>query len=196
MTDRCLEFWMLARLADEAVAGPDTNAWRAHIGRCERCRLELDGIRATESQLAALGAAEHEHARARATALGTWNRIQLAAERPALATRLPLRVAGIGRDLAALAHPALAGATVAMVAGLAAGTWLAVTVDRSPATAAAAEMYDTSNLLDAASAGLSTSYFDASDPSATGTSDPSGSASNVADTPIATPDDSTPGGQP
>ncbi len=181
MTDRCLEFWMLARLADEAVAGPETAAWRVHVGRCERCRLELDGIRATESELAALGAAEH--ARAQATSLGTWNRIQLAAERPALATRLPLRVAGFVRDLAAAAHPALAGATVAMVAGLAAGTWLAVTVDRSPVAAAAAEMYDTSNLLDAASAGLSTSYFDASDATA-------------ADTPIATPDDSAPGGQP
>ena len=204
MTDRCLEFWMLVRLADELVAEPETTVWRAHVGRCERCGLELDGIRATESQIAALGAAEHD--RTRATSVGAWNRIHLAAKRPALATRLPMRVAGLGRDLAAVAHPALAGATVAMVAGLAAGTWLAVTVDRSPAAAAATEMYDTSNLLDAASTGLSTWYLDASDMSGAGAMDTPGSAPSNAETPattssptrtpVATPRDSAPAGRP
>jgi hypothetical protein len=189
VADRCLEFWMLARLADGSPSGLETKAWQAHITVCSRCQIELDGIRATASQLAALGAAEH--ARAQASVLGTWNRVQLAAERPALATRLPMRAAGFVRDLVSVAHPALAGAAVAMVAGLAAGTWLAVTIDRSPTTVATAvDMYDASNLLDAASTGLATRYFDTSDATVTSNGDAS------VESPAATAGDSTPGGRP
>jgi len=105
-----------------------------------------------EAALAALGRAERSAAPPPA-----WTLFVARLERPSLTDRLPLVLATAVRSSSDLARPAMAGTLVAMSAGVALGTWLALALDRGPAaTALESTSYAGSSLLTGDGPGLDT----------------------------------------
>ncbi len=116
-------------------------------------------IPAEEAALAALGRAERDAA----SPPPAWSAFTARLERPPLISRLPLDLVVALRPLGELGRPAMAGALVAMCAGVAFGTLLALSFDRGPtAVALASTSYAGSNLLDGEDPGLDT-YLDDGD---------------------------------
>ena len=141
------------------MAGADA---LAHLAACSACAGEVARLRRVSDELDALGRAE----RVAATAAFDAAAVLAAVAAPSPIARVPLALAGALRGARECVRPAFAASATALAVGLAAGTWLAITTPEGGASAAAGEIYDASNLLDASASGLSTQYFDSASGSA------------------------------
>ena len=88
-----------------------------------------------------------------------WAEFTARLERPGLLDRAPLALAAAMRGAGAFLQPAAAGAIAAGLAGLALGTWLALSFQRAPVTGVEAQLYEDSSLLDDEASALAASYF-------------------------------------
>jgi hypothetical protein len=104
--------------------------------------------------MAALGRAERQAAPADLSA-----QIVARHQEPSAAARVPLGLVDAWRQLGALLQPAVAGSAVATAAGLALGTWLALSAQSGHADAVPAQPYDASALVDD-TGGLAAHYLD------------------------------------
>jgi hypothetical protein len=110
---------------------------------------------------AQLGKALSELGRAERTSepAPDWAAFAARLERPGLLDRAPLGLAAAVRGAGAFLQPAAAGAVAATLAGLALGTWLALSFSRGPATGADSQAYEDSSLFDDEASVLAASYF-------------------------------------
>lgn len=88
-----------------------------------------------------------------------WAELAARLERPGLLDRAPLGLAAAVRGAGAFLQPAAAGAAAATLAGLALGTWLALSFSRPPATGVDSQVYEDSSLFDDQASALAASYF-------------------------------------
>jgi hypothetical protein len=154
MKRNCPSPTTLLAAAEARLAAPEADAVLAHAAGCEECRTALAGLRTLQTALAELGAAEHA-----AQGGVRWAAVAARVERPRLSDRLPLGVWAAWRDAGVLLRPAVAGSLVAVLAGLALGTWMGIVTQRGTSQALATEPYAVSSLVSDGERGLAATYF-------------------------------------
>ncbi|MFQ5600490.1 MAG: hypothetical protein ACE5G2_08045 [Candidatus Krumholzibacteriia bacterium] len=152
MSRKCPDFDTLQAVAETGAAAPDV---QEHVSGCGRCRQTVESLRGAGAVLAELGRAERSAART-----DLWSGVAVRLERPRLAERLPLGMAGTWRAASEIARPAATASLAAGAAGLLLGSWLAVLAWRGPGEAVAADSYRLSSLLSDSQGALASTYIE------------------------------------